>query len=294
MSTIGSPPIGSRRSNLPRSTPFSLTIFLDGNRSMPQRSITGSLSFSPATSTSVPGGRCSARLVANGANTPTFSGMLEHGSSMGFDGRSGIVNDVTFWFDGNDYWFSVMQAASPIAILQPSVRFAQLNNISESGSALAGWTYSEVGLSGGAGLTPDKSLAASTDGYWAFQATGHNPATQNTPLICWTYSPGGAVGGYPDCDFVLYGETQAASGNYKCFTLGATPVTLNGNASYAQAAGDYLRTRRSGTNLLMEASKDNVTWVVIHTFASVTARLYPALCFTNTSTATALRHSGLT
>lgn len=87
-----------------------------GQRFMPQYAITSVQAFSAAAGTKVAGSLVYVRLVANGTHTPTFIGFKEWGGSLGWDNRSGIVNEVQFFYDGYDYWYTISQAIGAAAV----------------------------------------------------------------------------------------------------------------------------------------------------------------------------------
>jgi hypothetical protein len=86
-----------------------------GQTYMPQQTVSSVLAFTVAASP-VQGALVYVRLVADGTNAPTFTGMKEWGGSLGYDNRAGIVNEVQFFYDGYDYWFSISQAIGAVAV----------------------------------------------------------------------------------------------------------------------------------------------------------------------------------
>lgn len=89
---------------------FSQTIPLNtgGTRYMPQTTISGALTFAPASSP-VRGSLVYLRLVADGTNAPNFGAFKEWGGSLGWDNTTGIINQVQFFYDGTDSFYSVSQ-----------------------------------------------------------------------------------------------------------------------------------------------------------------------------------------
>jgi Putative flagellar system-associated repeat len=104
---------------------FTATVSLSGNKVMPQQTVGGALAFTLAASP-ILFGQCYVRLVADGANAPTFPGFTEHGSSAGYNNTSGIINGVTFWHDGTTAWYSVQQAANAVPVVVPSLSSATI------------------------------------------------------------------------------------------------------------------------------------------------------------------------
>lgn len=106
---------------------YATALPLDGNKYMPGQLISGAVAFTVAASP-VAGGMCNVRLTANGTNTPTFTGIREHGSSQGFDIRSGILNSLCVWYDGTDAWYAWSQEVNAVAsdLFPPTVSSASV------------------------------------------------------------------------------------------------------------------------------------------------------------------------
>lgn len=81
---------------------------------LPQRTVNSAVAFTVAASP-VAGAMVYLRLVADGANIPTFVGFIEWGGSSGYDNRAGIVNVLQFFHDGSEAWYCVSQAAGAVA-----------------------------------------------------------------------------------------------------------------------------------------------------------------------------------
>lgn len=144
-----------------RDTSFvtSIPLTRPGQTYMPQQIISGPLTFTPAAG-AVRGALVYVRLVADGANVPNFSAFKEWGGSMGYDNRSGYVNEVQFYHDGYDYWFTVTQAANavPLDVLAPTI----------STAAVAANTPTTLTLTASEALDTTNVPATS-----AFTVTGH-------------------------------------------------------------------------------------------------------------------------
>jgi hypothetical protein len=96
---------------------FALAIPLTtpGTTYMPQQTVASVLAFTVGASP-VQGALVYVRLVADGTNVPTFIGFKEWGGSSGYDNRNGIANQVQFFYDGYDYFYSVSQAVGAVAV----------------------------------------------------------------------------------------------------------------------------------------------------------------------------------
>ena len=63
----------------------------------------------------IPGFGASYRLIGDGAHTPTFSSRFIQSTGSGtYDNTLGVVNLVTFYFDGVDFWYSIVQNKNPL------------------------------------------------------------------------------------------------------------------------------------------------------------------------------------
>lgn len=100
---------------LPADVSFATAIPFNGNLYMPQQTVSSVLAFTVAASP-VKGSHTYLRLVADGTNAPTFTGMKEWGGSAGYDNRSGIVNEIEFFYDGYDYWYYISQQVGATAV----------------------------------------------------------------------------------------------------------------------------------------------------------------------------------
>lgn len=100
-----------------------------GQRHMTQQSVSGPLSFTAAANP-VLGALVYSRLVANGVNIPAFIGMKEWGGSLGWDNTNGITNQVQYFYDGVDLWYSISQAvgATPVDSVKPTAVSAAVSN----------------------------------------------------------------------------------------------------------------------------------------------------------------------
>lgn len=94
---------------------------------MAQTTVAGPLTFTPAAG-AVRGALAYLRLVADGTNAPNFSAFKEWGSSLGYDNRNGIVNQVQFFYDGTDHWYSVSQAVGAAPMTAPDTTAPTLSN----------------------------------------------------------------------------------------------------------------------------------------------------------------------
>jgi hypothetical protein len=237
---------------------------------MPEQRVSGPLAFTVDSAGAIKGGAAYVRLIANGTNVPTFSGMSEHGSSMGYDGRAGIANLITFWWDGSEYFYSIAQSVNATPqLLGNSLRLSS-GAMSESGSAKS-WVYT-----GAAGFSSRESSAKTmpADGTFGFQIGTHGTAHTATVALN-TYSA--PTTNWTAVSFGLYGDTP--SGNWMVLKTGSPGLAANGNAALPHAVGDQARMRRAGSSIFCEVSKDNgATWTLVHTFSGVAAgTLYPSV-----------------
>lgn len=122
--------------------PFSQSVSLAraGQAFMQQQAVSGPLTFAPAAA-AVRGALVYLRLVADGANAPNFSAFKEWGGSLGYDNRSGIVNQVQFFHDGVDAWVSISQAVNAVPIVDTTAP-SMVGALSQSNIGDNGFTVS--------------------------------------------------------------------------------------------------------------------------------------------------------
>lgn len=135
-----------------RDIPFATAVPLTqvGTAFMPSQTVASVLAFSAAANP-VRGALAFVRLVADGVNAPTFSGMKEWNGSSGYDNRNGIVNVVQFFCDGVDVWYSIAQAvgATPVAA-KPG---APTIGAASAGDSTASVYFTAPSSNGGATIT---------------------------------------------------------------------------------------------------------------------------------------------
>lgn len=222
---------------LPADVAFSAEIPFTGNKFMPQQTVTGALGFTVAASPAK-GAHCYLRLLADGAHAPSFIGMKEWGGSAGYDNRAGIVNEIDFWYDGNDAWYCINQAvgATPETGTAPGATLTGTGTLT-AGAASGG----AEGTAPGATLTGTGTLSAgtATGGSAATapdQVTGLTlgTATTTTQPLTWT-AP--ANGGSAITDYVVQ-YSPAGANSWTTFADG-TSSTASATVTGLTAATSY-------------------------------------------------------
>lgn len=163
--------------------------------------------------------------------------------------------------------------------------------VAETGDGTAGWNYA---FSGAAPLyDPSLTLPVGTDGGYWFTSAGVNFAAANAAIFGWTSALNGA-GNYQQLTYAMYGETTLGSGQYVIISNNVA-IARNG-ATLVAANGDVCRTRRVGSTIVCDVSKDNgITWTIIHTFSGVaTGKLYPGVTPNGVCQANNFRSQGMT
>lgn len=157
----------------------SVPLVQPGKAWMPQQTISGALTFTPAAN-AVKGAYASVNLISDGVNVPTFSGGFREAiGSAGYDNRAaGIVNVLEFEYDGYYYWYAVNQASNA---LPPTV----------SSSSVANATSSTLNI-----VTSGNLDTAYTPASSAFTVVGHTvlSATVTSTNINLSVSPAFASG----------------------------------------------------------------------------------------------------
>ncbi|QJE03053.1 hypothetical protein HH212_26210 [Massilia forsythiae] len=181
---------------------FAQTIPLSrvGSSYMPQTAVSSALTFTPAAG-AVRGALAYLRLVADGVNAPAFSGFKEWGGSIGYDNRNGIVNQIQFFCDGADSWYSVSQAVNAAPIPVPA-----------SAITLTGPTSGAVSQASSAftiGVSPVGSAITGT--------------------IVVTPNDGGAGGSFSPATVSLTTANPSATVTYAANAAGAKTISVTNN-----------------------------------------------------------------
>lgn len=158
-----------------------------GQAYMPQTNVTGPLTFTAAAG-AVRGALAYLRLVADGTNTPNFSAFKEWGGSQGYDNRTGIVNEVQFFYDGYDYWHTVSQQVG--AVPAPAAATAVTLTGPTSGVVSAASSNFNVGVSPGGGTIPGTvTVTPSSNGGGGTFTPTSVALTTASPTATFTYTP---------------------------------------------------------------------------------------------------------
>ena len=90
------------------SSAFSSAINLSSSKVMTPQVVSGIIPFT-VTGTPALGSQVTVNLQADGSSLPTFTGMYESTGSSGYDNRAGVINQITFYWDGFYYWYFIQQ-----------------------------------------------------------------------------------------------------------------------------------------------------------------------------------------
>ena len=88
---------------------FSSIVPFNGNISYATHVVSAGITFSITTAAKVAGSQTTYRLQADGINAPNFAPFKMLSGSFNYDNRAGIINLITFSYDGNAYYYSIMQ-----------------------------------------------------------------------------------------------------------------------------------------------------------------------------------------
>lgn len=252
---------------------FSQSISFNAARIYPQTAVAGPIAFTVNEGvTSLPFRVTYVRLVADGTNTPDFSALREWGASSGWDNTSGVVNMVTFFFDGTSHYYSVLQEYGAVEPPDPPPgatrpRLDITNNLVETGDATDGYTYTGTASASWSCNGVCSTVGMVGDGTFSAQSTAGEIViglkTSNTNS---TYT-GTNLGLYCNASNVLTAITNGG---------GSTP---NVATSPTRPSVNAMRLRRTGAHVYAEVSTDaGGTWTIVHQWLDYgTAKLYPCL-----------------
>lgn len=187
----------------------SVPLVQPGTAFMPQTLVNSALTFTPAAG-AVRGAMAYLRLVADGVNVPNFSAFREWGGSVGYLNTGGIINEIQFFHDGTDAWFSVSQEINAQPIQVPA-----------TGLSLAGPTSGSVSQ-------------AST----VFTVKLNPSYGTITSPVTVTPNDGGAGGTFSPASLTLPAGTTtgAFTFTYTAASAGSKPIGITNNAGLTNPA----------------------------------------------------------
>lgn len=175
---------------------------------MPQQTVSGALAFTVGAG-AVKDAMVYLRLVSNGVNAPTFSGMSEVLGSAGYDNRNGILNIVELLFDGTDVLYSITQKIGAVPVVPAA-----------TATTLVGPSTSSVGSASGvftATLSPAGSAASAT--------------------VVVTPNDGGQGGTFSPTSVSLTTAAPSATFTYTAASAGSKTISTTNNGGLTNPAG---------------------------------------------------------
>lgn len=181
---------GPVSSDIPFATAVPLTS--GGIAYMPAQYVSSVLAFTPGASP-VKNSQAYVVLIADGVNAPTFTGFKEWGGSLGYDNRAGIANQVQFFYDGFDKYYSVSQLVGAVPV--PSAAASVTLTGPAGGVVSMASSNFTVGVApvGGA-ITGTLRVTPSDGGAGGTFAPAYRDLTTATPSGTFTYTPASTGG----------------------------------------------------------------------------------------------------
>ena len=240
---------------------------------MGTKTVTGAIAFTTAAGATL-GASTSVRLIADGVNIPTFTGMFKMGGSLDYLNNDGAVNLVQFYFDGVATWYSIT-----------------------NGAALGTFTPIAVGVSASANVTDE--------GGGVYAGTSGAASSNGRVLLLGSLTVGNR--GWLEAEFPAGGDASWSLGFdvnanvstvlstcdacLQVTTAGLMQTAANGApASTGQSlvAGDGVKARLymapSGVVTAEKSSDGGATWTVVTTIATLTGTVYPYMYATYSAT----------
>lgn len=276
-------------------TSFSTSIGFAGDYTMPQQFIDGPLTFTVNSTGAVAGKMTFLRLVADGANIPTFSGFYKMVGSADYLNVNGQVNLVSMFYDGLTAWYSITNAvgltASPPAAPDGGVSavFLSLTNLTNEGGGIYAATAGGTNQTAQGRIAPVQ-LAANASG-WIEVSKG---AGGDGAAVLTLDAAASGSQSYVDGDFIA--QVNTAGG----LLYGSNTGTLTAVPTYVlpDSLNSKIRLFRDGTTVRFQSTEDGgATWTTRHNFAGSSTAALQARWYTTYSTTPrrlyAPRHSGL-
>lgn len=281
---------------VPRDVAFSQSIPLaqPGSSYMPQQTVAGALTFTPAAS-AVRGALVYLRLVANGTNIPDCTAFKQWGAGADYDNRNGIVNVIQFFYDGYDYWYSISQQANAVAVAPAATAItmsgptsgtvAQASSnftvtLSPSGGTSTGVTVTPTPVTGvtfnptsvqlsTAAPSATFTASASTAGSYSIAVTNNGSLTNPAAIIYTAYAAASTAGVPLAMTSASYNPTgkfgNSLNGGYGT----ATNLLPASNAAYTVAG--WVKTTASGSSVAL-AGQGGCLWVGVDTNGNAIGR----------------------
>lgn len=258
---------------------FNAVVPLQGNTSFPTQTVAGAIGFTLSSAVKSACAKTTYRLTANGVSIPTFTGFTEAGDSLGYDNRSGILNVITFEWDGVTAWYRVHQAKFALPTLSTiAITFPSRNaKITQDGTNTN--VYSNNGLSAEgftAFMTSAQTIPAGKSGRVTFRGNQLTMVGFNNTNTLEDFN------GY---EYAVYGNSDNLVYTVVAGINGSTTV-LNSGISIGTGLIFYRLTRSSSGVVTAETSTNGTSWTLVRTFAQTfTGQLWVNACLAgNTST----------
>ena len=102
--------IGIPDTSIKQEMPFTTSVPFDKPITrMFEYTVTGAINFTVNNSLAEYGNTTFVRLIADGTNIPTFDAQFNKiSTSANYDNTNGKVNVIKFWFDGDGYWYEII------------------------------------------------------------------------------------------------------------------------------------------------------------------------------------------
>jgi len=233
--------------------------------------VKGAVAFSVAPNP-VAGCSCTAMLIADGVNIPTFPGMKRMGGSLDYLNDDRQANLIEFYFNGGFTWYSITNGDALYAFTPIAVQIAASVNVTDEGGGVYAGTASATSSNGRVLLLGSLTVGnrgwlqgkyqAGGDAAWSF---GFD-VNQNVSTVLST------------CDACM-----------QITTAGLIQTAANGapaSTGQSLAVGDLARLYVAPSGVVtVEKSTDNgATWTVITTIATLTGTVYPYMYATFSGT----------
>jgi hypothetical protein len=211
-----------------------IPLSVPGATYMAPYTVTGPLTFT-AMAGAVQGALAYLRLTADGTNAPNFSAFKEWGGSSGYDNRVGIVNQMQFFFDGTDLFYTASQAVGAVPVA-PSATGVTMTGPTGGVVSTASTNFTIGVTPVGGTITGTVTVTPSDGGNGGTFAPTTVSLTSAQPTATFTYTPAstGAKtisvtnnGGLTNPANITYTATAAATAPAQM----AAPTATAGDAS---------------------------------------------------------------
>lgn len=214
---------------------------------MPQQVVSSVIAFT-ISSGNIKNASTYVRLLSDGTNVPTFTGFKEWGGSLGYNNQAGIVNEISFWYDGYDYWYAISQAIGAVPSVAPTVVSVSVSNAAPTQVVMTMSTTMDSGF-----VSPTSAHTVSGHTVTAVAVSGTSVTLTVTPAFTFgetarttAYTQPGGTGNLRDTSGNLLATFSGQAITNNVATVPGAPTSPSATAGNTQATVTFVAPASNG------------------------------------------------